>query len=335
MQRRRQQATSFDVARIAGVSQAAVSRAFTPGGRIAEATRAKVLKAALALKYVPNTIARSLSTRRSNMVAIVIGDMENPFYATVLALFSRRLQEMGKHVLLFTVPQGGSVDDAIGSVLGYQIDGLVVTAATISSRMARLCVQQSIPVVLYNRHVPGLGVNSVCCDNVAGGRLVAQTLHDAGARSFAVICGDASTSTTRDRIRGFTSELANLSVRAKAIMEEGGRYTYDGGFAAALRLLGGRNRPDALFCLNDIMALGALDAIRGSLKLKVPDDVMLAGFDDIPDAGRAAYRLTTVRQPVDEMVEETLALLGLQGSPPASKPLVRRFPGVLVMRDTV
>jgi len=301
-------ARSVDVARLAGVSQAAVSRAFRPGGSISAKTLQKVMTAAAQLNYVPNSMARSLSTRQSNTVALLIGDLHNPFYATALDAFSVELQKLDKQILLFNAPGASDLDGAILRMLEYQVDGIVITPATVSSRMTALCLDRGIPVVMFNRFVPGLSVSSVSCDNVAGGELAAQTLVRSGGSRFALITGGADTTTNRDRVNGFERGLLAAGVDIGQLLTRSGGYTYDGGYRAAKSLLSSARRPDALFCTNDIMALGAIDAAR-DLDIAIPDDVAVVGFDDIPDAARSAYRLTTLRQPLDLMVRETLALL--------------------------
>jgi DNA-binding LacI/PurR family transcriptional regulator len=324
---RNQRVTSSDVARFVGVSQATVSRAFSPNSPITEQTRQKILDAARHLNYVPNSFARSLITGESKIVAMLIGDLHNPFYTTALDEFSLRLQAIGKHVLVFNGADPGAVDDAVRRMLEYQVDGLIITAATISMQMTALCVELDIPVVLFNRYVPGVSVNSVCCDNVAGGELAAEVLFQAGASRYAVIYGDGSATTNVDRVEGFTSRLEKLGVRE--IPKSLGHYTYEGGYSAALALLKQKKRPDALFCVNDIMALGAIDAAR-ELGIAVPDELMIIGFDDIPEASRPPYMLTTIRQPIRQMIGEAMELL----TRPTEQPVSRMLKGRLINRST-
>lgn len=191
-------ATSIDVAKLAGVSQSAVSRAFTPGTSISRQARAKVLEAAQALNYVPNSFARSLITRRSNIIAMVVGDLKNPFYVQVLDETSKALQQRGVQVLVFRVANGSEVDAALLSVLQYQVDGMVITSAQVSSKMAELCAERGIAVVSFNRYVAGLQVNSVCCNNIHGARLAARALTDAGGSRFAMIIGDKDKGRSRN-----------------------------------------------------------------------------------------------------------------------------------------
>jgi DNA-binding LacI/PurR family transcriptional regulator len=324
---RTQRVTSSDVARFVGVSQATVSRAFSPDSSMTDVTRTKILDAARKLNYVPNSFARSLITGESNIVAMLIGDLHNPFYTAALDEFSLRLQAVGKQVLVFNGADPKGVDEAIRRMLEYQVDGLIITAATISMHVTSLCVDREIPVVMFNRYVPGVFINSVCCDNVAGGRLAANTLFAAGASRYAVIFGDNSTTTNLDRVQGFTSFLEERGVRN--IATGSGRYTYEGGYSAAKKLLKQKNAPDALFCVNDIMALGAIDAAR-ELGRSIPGDLMIIGFDDIIEASRPAYQLTTIRQPIRQMIDEAMTML----TRPTTEPTSRILQGRLIKRTT-
>ena len=335
---RRPRSTSIDVAALAGVSQSAVSRAFTPGSVIAKNTREKVIAAANKLNYVPNSIASSLTTQRTNIVAIILGNLENPFYVEVLHTFSTRLQEQGRSVLTLTVEPDADTDETILQLLKYQVDAVILTAAQLSTRMTSLCHDRGIPIALFNRYIPGSDAYGVRCDNVAGGRQIAEAFLAAGAKSFAMITGDPQGTTSQDRARGFVERLLEAGLRRADIIQVEGKSSYDGAFNATLELL--RNnpdqRPDALFGINDIMAMGAMDALRYQLGLRIPEDIMVAGFDDIVEASRAPYQLTTVRQPVNKMVDATLAVLNLDDpNAPIERGIDRPIEGRLMWRGTI
>jgi DNA-binding LacI/PurR family transcriptional regulator len=324
--------TSNEVARAAGVSQSTVSRAFNREDVVSQETLERIRSVAAELGYRPNELARSLISRKSNMVGIVMGDMLNPFYPAVLNAFTNNLQRIGRRVLLFSVPPGHDVDEVLPQLLQYQVAGVVITSATLSSRMAEAVGTGGTPVVLFNRTVYGGSVNSVCCANEEAGRLVARTFLKAGHRRYGLIGGLASTSTHIERKRAFVTELRRNGIGEPD--EEAGGNTYEGGFQAAKRLLAGRNRPDALFCISDIMALGALDAARRELSLAVPGDVSIIGFDDIAAAAWPSYDLTTVRQPVEIMAAETIAILLDQMGRSGAEPVSVRVPGELIVRST-
>jgi DNA-binding LacI/PurR family transcriptional regulator len=329
--------TSFDVAALAGVSQSAVSRAFKAGSSIADDKRERVLEAARKLNYVPNTIASSLTTKRTNIVALILGNLANPFYVHVLHAFSRRLQEEGRQVLTFTVEPGADSDDAIMRVLQYQVDGVILTAAQLSTRMTGICHERGIPIVLFNRYIPGSDASGVRCDNEAGGRLMAEAFLAAGARSFAMLTGDPRGTTSGDRARGFVERLLEEGFKRADIRAIEGNSSYDGAFTATCRSFGDpETLPDALFGINDIMAMGAMDALRERLGVSVPGRIMVGGFDDIPEARRLPYRLTTVRQPINRMVAEALSILHLdEPQRPIERSIDRPIAGHLIWRKTI
>ncbi len=324
-------ATSIDVARRAGVSQATVSRVFSHSDLVAPETRARVLSAAQELDYKRNAIARSLSRQRTDIVGIVMADMTHPFLPLLLEKLTQRLQSTGRHVLLFNVTADREVDDALPFLLQYQVDAIIITSATISSEMATECVRRGTPVLLINRYVPGANVTAVSCDNAAGGRMVADLFLDAGHTRPAYIAGWQNTSTNMDRERGFCGRL-----RERGQIEwlrEQGDYAYDSGYAAARRLLQRDAPPDAIFCANDSMAMGALDAARG-LGIQVPEHLSIVGFDNIPEAGWPPYSLTTIQQPVEEMVEGTLGLLEARLAGTELEPAHHLIPGTLIRRQS-
>ena len=323
--------SSIDVARAAGVSQSTVSRAYSPGVPVSEETRSKVLVAARKLGYSPDAIARSLSMRHTNIIGIVMADITNPFYPNVLDQFTQRLQANGKQTLLFNVTPGRDVDDTLPLVLQYRVDAIIITSAMLSSAMADECARLGTPVILFNRYIPGSKASAVCCDNLAGGRMVATLLHDSGHKRIAYIAGRANTSTNVDREQGFSTRLREYGVTQW--LREEGEYTHQSGYLAACRLLSRADPPDAIFAANDIMAMGVLDAAR-ELGVRVPDQLSVIGFDGIPQGEWQAYSLTTIRQPVEAMIDATLELLETRIEKPSAQPVIRMIPGSLVQRNS-
>ena len=323
--------TSNEVAELAGVSQATVSRGFNHNRRVADETTARVMRAAKTLGYQPNVIARSLITRRTDMVGIVMAEISSPFYPYVLEKFTERLHELGKRVLLFSAGPRGDVDETLQDVLKYQVDGLIIANATLSSALVSECARQGMPLILFNRYVRGAQATAVCCDNVAGGQLVAEMLWAAGHRRLAYIAGKPNTSTNVDRERGFRERLVELS--GGSFLREQGDYTYQSGYDAARRLLHGDNPPEAIFCANDITALGAIDAARDG-GVVVPDQLSIVGFDDIPAASWTAYNLTTVRQPINTMIDMSVRLLLERITAPELDPVITFVPGKWVPRGS-
>jgi DNA-binding LacI/PurR family transcriptional regulator len=218
-------------------------------------------------------------------------------------------------------------------LLQYQVDAIVVTAARLSSHMSDLCGRQGVPVVFMNRRVEDPTVWSVCCDNERMGAVVAEYLVGKNRRACAFVSGDPDISTTADRLRGFERGLAAHGQRLVACVQGG--YSYEGARAAAARLFAaGQPSIDAVFCANDVMALGVLSHLRLNTTLRVPEDVAVVGFDDIGAAAYPEYDLTTVHQPLDEMIDCALGLLDA-GRPNGSvAEALREIPGRLVMRSS-
>lgn len=336
MRKKKQRVTSYEVAALAGVSQPAVSRAFTPGASIAKEKRDRILAAAKKLNYLPNVLASSLSTARSNMVAVVSGTMSNPFYSESIQTFIESFQKTGTQVLAFSVQEGRDCDDVLMQAMRYPVDGIVVTSAQMSSELIGLSEGLGIPMVMFNRRVVGSNLASVHCDNEQGSALMAGLMHEAGARRYLIVRGDPQGSTSRDRVGGFRDELDK---RGGAEIEEiDGASSYLGARKAIGEHFRGRSTPfpDAVYAVNDIMAIGCADALRGGFGVRIPDDIMLAGFDGIREAQREPYRLTTVRQPIEAMVAETIRLLQREEEEPSdTADLHRVIEGELIRGETV
>lgn len=300
------QPSSTDVARLAGVSQSAVSRAFTAGASVSAKTKEKVLAAARKLGYKPSILPRILVTHRSQLIAIVIGGLYNPYYARVFELFTRRFQEQGYQVLVFFVDHNEYFDDVIPLIMRYRVDAIISALSLLSTEAADECAHMKVPVVLLNGRRQNNWVSSVCCDNVEGGRQIANLFHKRGARRFAYIAGKETLANT-DRQQGFVGRLQELGIEDIQIVQ--GDFHYEGAVDAARILLDLTDRPDAVFCANDITAIGFMETARHSYGLKIPNDVMVAGFDGATFAEWPSYSLTTVQQNADEMVDTAIALL--------------------------
>ena len=324
--------TALDVARLVGVSQPTVSRVFSNVNIVTQETREKVMAAALQLGYKPNAIARSLTSQKTNIVGIVTR-LKQPFFISTLERFTNQLQKSGKQVLLFNNEPDQQLDDVLFRVLQYQVDALIITVATLSSKMADVCARQGTKVLLFNRYILGSEVSAVCCDNVESGRMVANYLLDTGHRRFAFLSGSEKVSTSLDRRKGFSDRLKERGISDLII--ECGEYTYASGSELAKRLFLLDNPPDAIFCANDIMAIGAMDTIRYDLGLRIPEDVSIIGFDDIQESSWPTYSLTTVHQPLEKMVDAGMEVLLNSMENQDSQPILQLFKGEIVQRSTV
>jgi DNA-binding LacI/PurR family transcriptional regulator len=299
--------TSQDVARHAGVSQSAVSRVFSGASASAE-TAQKVRRAAEELGYRPNPLARAMITGKSKIIGLVVAYLDNQFYPLALEKLSKALQDRGYHILVFIAPHA---QDGIGQIvqdfLDYQVDGIITASVGMTNDLTLRCADAGIPVVMFNRGQDGAGISAVTSANVSGGRRVAEFLLAAGHQRIAHIAGWEGSSTGRDRRRGFVEGLAALGAEPLAIVE--GHYDRDTAAAAARQLMARQHPPDAIFVGNDHMAFAVMDVLRGEMGLRVPSDVSVVGYDDVPLAAWGAYDLTTVRQPLNRMVEATVDTL--------------------------
>ncbi|MEZ5722931.1 MAG: LacI family DNA-binding transcriptional regulator [Paracoccaceae bacterium] len=322
--------TAADVAIEAGVSRSAVSRAFRQDRSLSEDKRARILAAAKKLGYLPPS-AQAVARLSDKTITLVAADMDNPFYPMAANALSQAIHASGRRLILHAVPPQEDVDSVLKQVLDYRSEAAIVTSSSMSSRMARDCRAQRMPVILFNRVQPDRHMTAVTCDNYGGGRLAAGAFVASGRHRIGMIGGKANTSTHIERKRGFIDRLAESDMRLWG--ERAGEFRYDVAFGAARDWLAQGDRPDALFCLNDVMALAALDAAR-VLGLRVPEDLAVIGFDDIQMAAWPSYGLTTVRQPLRRMVADTLELIEAQLSDPEVCGTIRIAPVRLVERDS-
>jgi DNA-binding LacI/PurR family transcriptional regulator len=297
-----ERATAQQVAEAAGVSISAVSRTFTKDASVSPRMRARVLAAAEALGYRPNRLARGLMTGRTELVGLVSTHFANPAFMDVFDLFTRELQRRGLRPLIANLSEDGGADSALDMMLQYSVDAVLIATSAPPEGFAESCVRAGLPVVhVFGR--PGPAVPAVTVDNVAGGRLAAEAMLARGLTRLAFLGGAATDSSSIDRAAGFTQGLAAAGLQPLAVAFAGD-YSHEHG-RSGLHALLDRQRPQAVFCGDDILALGAVDACR-ERGLAVPKDIGIVGFDDMPLAAWPGYRLTTIRQPMAEMVRHAI-----------------------------
>ncbi|BCH22598.1 LacI family DNA-binding transcriptional regulator [Mesorhizobium sp. L-8-3] len=319
------------VAERAGVSRSAVSRAFTPGASIAPATLARVHEAAAALGYQVNDLARGLLANRSRLVGLVTSDADTPFRAQMIAALSQALIERGNMPAIINI--GTTTEDianASRQLLRYRAEATVFLSGSPPESLVELTRRNGQPLILINRAETGL--DSVHCDDRDGAQQAFGILSMTGARRFAVINKEDPSPSLAVRERAF-AEFAAAS-GFKPTIVRAGHSDYDGGREAARQLLARGPAPDAIFCVNDLMAFGTLDHLRGA-GLRVPDNVSVIGFDDVPIAAWASYRLTTLRQDPRRIAREVVSILDRRLSDPDLPPMSVHIPVELVVRETV
>ncbi|WP_028030107.1 substrate-binding domain-containing protein [Gemmobacter nectariphilus] len=321
--------TAKQVAERAGVSVAAVSRAFRAGAPLAADKRAAILRVAAEIGY--QSPADRLSRGAEQTVTLVASDLSNPFYPMAIEVMASALARAGKRALLYVAPPGVDLDEALRQILDLRSPAVVILSSTISSTLAQRCRANGVPAILFNRVQIDADMTAVTCDNYGGARLVAQRFLQAGRRRIGFMGGIVNTSTHLERGRGFRDQLAEAG--KQLAFDWNGGYDYRRSFDLAHAALARPDRPDALFCANDIMALAVLDACR-ALGIDVPQDLAVIGFDDIPNAGWQPYRLTTLAQPLLRMATETVALLEAAAAGQSVQGTIRIFGADLVARDS-
>lgn len=327
--------TSHDVARAAGVSQPTVSRALRGDVRLSEETRRRVEAAARELNYVTSQRGRSLATRSTGQVGIVVSDLGNPFYLQVLDALHASLRQSDMSMLVLTPDADERVP--LARLVDGSLDGVVLTTAHLQSSLPAELGRRGFPFVLLNREVDGAPGDVCVVDNAGGARLVADELLALGHRSIAAVFGPETTSTGRDREASFRQVLGAAGIDLPTERWRRARFDFGEGHRCALELL--PSQPTALFCANDILALGAYNALY-SQGVRVPQDITLIGFDDVRLASWEAFELTTVSQDIERIVRTGTELLlsriaaGRDGTDVIPPPRRVVLPARLVRRRT-
>jgi LacI family transcriptional regulator len=326
--------TSTDVARLAGVSQATVSRVLADSERVSEATRLRVLNAMAALGYSPNLVARAMKTRRTGSIGVVVSQLRNPFYPEALEAIGTALARADQRMVLFSTDP--SEDAALDAIRQGLVDGVLFTSGTTESKALREAVARHSPVLMFNRSVPDLSGDQVTNDNPSGASAVAEHLVAAGHRRIGFlggIEGPGGASTVAERHAGFAATLERLGHPLDPGLSLAGPLSYESGDAGIGTLLARSDPPTAVFCVNDITALGALDGARRR-GFAVPARLSIVGYDDIEQAAWDAFRLTTIRQPLVEMAARSVELLLERIADPERPARHERFPAELVLRGS-
>ncbi|MBM7788598.1 LacI family DNA-binding transcriptional regulator [Tenggerimyces flavus] len=329
--------TQMDVARLAGVSQATVSQVLNDKATMVPVeTRQRILAAAEELGYVPDSTARALRVRSSQTVAFIIPDITNPFYPAVERGVQDVAERYGYDVIVYNADGDEAKErKAIRSVRSRGVDGVIASFFRMTTTDLRPLLEHGVPVVRLEpraRRVSDLPLDNVFTDNVAAARTAVDHLVDKGYRRIGMISGRSGPGPAR--LSGLRQSLAAHGMKAVESLIVEGDFTESGGYSAMRRLLRSRRPPDAVFAANDLMAMGALLALRDA-GARVPDDVAVMGFDDIPAAKLVSPSLTTVNLFQDRLGRQAAELLfeRLRGPAPSVGRSVE-IPYELVVRET-
>ena len=325
--------TLKDVAERAGVSRSAVSRSFTEGASVSAKTRAKVEKAANDLGYTPNALASSLTTGRTKLIGLIVNNFHNPLILEVFDLFTRGLQDRGLRPLLVNLSDATDPAASVKMLRQYSVDGVIVASSTLPSSFAESFKNAGLPVVhAFGRYAIAPDVHVVGIDNVACGRMAAEALVQRGYRRLAFLGGPRTATSTQDRVAGFLGALAPYP-EIKVTTSYATDYSFDAGRAEMQRLLA-ETPAEAYFCGDDLLAVGALSAIQEA-GLAVPGDIGLIGLNDMEMARWQLIGLTTIHQPVVQIIEAAIDLVVSIIEKPDRPPEVRLFPCRVIERRTL
>lgn len=325
--------TLKEVAESAGVSRSAVSRTFTEGASVSPKTRKKVEKAARELGYSPNALASSLTTGRTKLIGLISNNFHNPLLLEVFDLFTRRLQEKGLRPLLVNLTSETDPENSLRMLRQYSVDGVIVASSTLSPEFARAFRDAQIPVVhSFGRFASAPQVHVVGIDNVECGRMAARTLLERGYRRIAFLGGPKSATSTVDRRAGFM-EVMGEAEGAQVSESYAEAYSFTAGRGEMLNLL--KETPaEAYFCGDDVLSIGALSAIA-TAGLSVPGDIGIIGLNDMEMAKWENINLTTIRQPIRQIVESSIELVIAALEDSNRHPEARLFACQVVERGTL
>jgi DNA-binding LacI/PurR family transcriptional regulator len=320
------------LAALAKVSVSTVSRSLSDDPSISKTTKRRIIALAKRVGFVPNVAARGLAQRSTSLVGFVIGPFTNPFYLEMLPILASRLTERGAQLMVFRVKDASAFESTLAALAQYQVKGCLIAAASFTLEAAQICTRFRIPVVMINR-LADLYASSVNCNNREAGEQVAALLYEEGRRHLIYVGGHESEATAQDRDReqGFRSKA--LALGAVVGTRYAGEYTYEGGGKAAEAILRDDPKVEGIFVANDIMAFGVLDRLRRA-GISVPKRLSVVGFDDLSASSWNAYDLSTVRQPVEAMIDRAYDLLVAHAEDPYLPAESSFLRGTLVRRGT-
>jgi DNA-binding LacI/PurR family transcriptional regulator len=322
------------VAEAADVSISAVSRAFTVGASVAPKKRAHIRQIAEGLGYMPNAFASSLTTQRSFLIAIISTNFRNPYFMEIFHRFTLKLQERNLRPLIVNLSEDLKYEQAILMLRQYRVDGVIVASSTLDPEFYVELEKLDVPsVVAFGRTRGKAPFGTAMCDNEEGGAIAAEAMARHGYRKVGFLGGPQFATTTIDRRRGFLETARKLGLKIGEKFAD--RYSHEDGFATAEKMLEEWPLLEALFCGDDILAMGACDFVRSRLGRRIPEDIGILGFNDMSMARWPAYDLTTIRQPVESIVDNAIELVCGQIAAPEMETQMRVFRCELIERGTL
>jgi LacI family transcriptional regulator len=327
--------TISDVARRAGISAMTVSRVINNSGDISPETRERVEKAIADLGYVPNALARSLRFKQTKTLALVLADITNPFFTTLARGVEDAASEQGFSVIFCNTDESESKEaEYLNVVLQKQVDGLLLVPACCSGDSVTFLQEHKATVVVLDRRMSDAKVDTVRCDSEEGAYRLTRHLLDLGHTRIAILSGPPAASTATDRVAGYRRALAEAGLESHAELVYHGEFDQASGHQMALQALAVTPRPTALFAANNFITSGAFRAVRQA-GLRVPEDISIVSFDDLPTASDMGPSLTVAAQPAYEMGRQATEILltRLAGEGPA-EPQEIVLPIEIIVRES-
>ncbi|CDQ19347.1 LacI family DNA-binding transcriptional regulator [Halobacillus karajensis] len=301
--------TVHDIARVANVSQATVSKVLNNYSGVKESTRKKVTDAIEELKFTPDSVARSMVTNKTNTLGLIVGDISNPFFAESAKIIIGKAQEKGYDVIISNTDHDDeNLENAIQTLISKRVDGIIISSISRSSMRIKKLHENGFPIVLYNSRVEGDSSNSVVLDNYRGAVLAVDHLVDLGHQDIAFIAGPTKYLTTYERYLGYREALEKHGLDLNKAHVYDGEYDYRKVYDFSYNLLSSPDRPTSFFATSDQMALAVMDA-AASRKISIPQELSVVGFDNMSISANAYIGLTTVSQQKENMAELALKKL--------------------------
>ncbi len=327
--------TMKDVAHKAGVSIATVSRVINDTGFVSQELKNQVHEAMTTLNYRPSHVARSLRRQQTQTIAVMVPQLDQPFFSTLTFAIQQRLFADDYYTFTCSTVESEEEEAAyVEMLLGQSVDGVVVAPTGHSADTIRRLQQANVPVVLVDRDLPELSaIDRVLFDNYTGGHLGAKHLVELGHEHITILAGLDHSHTIKQRIEGITAALGRHGIQPNIVTGENDLHQFEVGYQRALDILSAQPRPTAIFALTDIAAVGTIHAAH-ELGLNVPGDLSLIGFDNIPLAQYSLPALTTIAQPIRDMGEQTAELLLRRLESPDRDPVTITCGARLIVRGS-
>lgn len=326
--------TIIDVARESGVSYSTVSRVLNGYEFVKPATRSRVLQAAEKLGYVPNPQARSLAGGRSNLIGVLVPGIDNGYISELVRGIDEELAKSDYNLIVYTTRrQTGRESVYAATIMNGAADGLLLVVPMVSASYLPLLREHQFPLVMIDQSDMTGKSSFVDATNWQGAYDATQYLIRLGHQRIGFIAGLSGTTSAADRLEGYLTALSDHGIQNDSSLIEPGNYIERGGYEAALKLLDVPNRPTAIFAANDLSAFGVMEAVQ-QRGLRIPEDISLVGFDNLPQASLVYPKLTTIHQPLEQMGQVAVKMLLEQIQNPDLPPRHVTLATQLIVRDS-